>query len=436
MRDIQNKIGRILETVRQETGVPGLAVAVDCGGSRYFSACGTAKAGTDAAITRDARFDVSCLMKLFLSVTALKLAAQGRLDLQAPVEALLPELGEPRGIRLIHLMSHASGYHGLDITEMAVRWGSKWDNFAARFRRASQLFPPGSTFNYEHSEHVILGEALRRASGAAPLQLAHDLLLTPAGAQLRNTADPGISSHAFAPRTGDYVAAQLPPFGPFWEGSLPAMTITLDDVVSAVQAALAEDAIANGLRAPLIGLPLMARSETRAEQPPRQFSAACGIYESGLLGHNGSMFGQTVGFRADTNSGAVAAIGVNAYSAYARDTALRRVLDALAGVEDEPSFAKPAVLLWHAREIVFADLPPDAVIGRYIGSYLGELLVERNGEDLRVMVGPAGNRQSSFKIVADGDLHAIQSRAPVSLHFQKAPDGKPMVFLGVHAYKM
>jgi len=26
-------------------------------------------------------------------------------------------------------MSHASGYHGLDITDMAVRWGSKWESF-------------------------------------------------------------------------------------------------------------------------------------------------------------------------------------------------------------------------------------------------------------------------------------------------------------------
>jgi hypothetical protein len=45
-------------------------------------------------------------------------------------------------------------------------------------------------------------------------------------------------------------------------------------------------------------------------------------------------------------------------------------------------------------------------------------------------VGPAGNRQSGFRIVAEGDRFAIQSRVPVSPRFQKAPDGKAMLYLG------
>lgn len=435
MLDIQKNLNRILEDVQRESGVPGLAACVERKGARYFSAAGTTIAGTNIPLTRAARFDVSCLMKFFMSVSALKLAAQGMLDLQTSVGALLPELGECRGIRLVHLMSHTSGYHGLDITEMAVRWGSRWENFATRFGSARQLFPPGSTFNYEHSEHVLLGETLRRICGSPPLQLVHDTLLVPAGAQLGEVADSGISSHAFSPRTGNYVATQLPPFGQFWEASLPARTITLDDVVSTVQAASADKTIADNLRKPLISLPQMARSEARAEQPPRQFSAACGIYDESILGHNGSMFGQTVGFRLDAQTGAVAAVGVNAYSAQARDTALRRVLNLLANVNMQATPATSPAPLLHARDEVFDDLVFEQVAGRYIGSYLGQLTVEPDAEDLRITVGPAGNRQIAFRIAAEGDRFAILSRAPLSLRFQKAPDGAAMLFLGVHAYK-
>jgi CubicO group peptidase (beta-lactamase class C family) len=431
----QIKIDAMLEEVRRETGVPGVALCVERAGSRWFSASGTAKAGTDEPVTRQARFDVSCLMKFFLSVTALKLAAQERLDLQEDVTTFLPELGDRRAISLMHLMSHASGYHGADITDMNVRWASKWQAFASRFRDAAQLFTPGTTFNYEHTEHVILGEVLRRLFSKAPSEMVHENLLSAAGVQLQDAGlgNAGISAHGFSAQRSEYVPTKLPPFGPFWEASLPAMTITLEEIRSSVQVALADKRINSGLCEPRISLPKMARSEARAELPPQQFSAACGLYEGSVLGHNGSMFGQTVGFRFDTVSGTLAVVGVNAYSAHARDTALRRALSLFADREEQrsPSRDQPSR---HSQEDVFGDLAPSDTVGRYIGSYLGEVTIERDGADLRVTVGPSGKRQSSFKIIGEDNHYTIASRMPVAMRFQKT-QGAPALFLGVHAYR-
>ena len=133
-----------------------------------------------------------------------------RLDLQAEISSLLPELGPARGIRLVNLMSHTGGYHGLDITDMTVRWNSKWDSFAARFRERSQLFPPGMTFNYEHSEHVVLGEALRRLFGQSPSRLVTDTLLAPIGVapQAASASDATVTSHAYSVQKGAYVPAR------------------------------------------------------------------------------------------------------------------------------------------------------------------------------------------------------------------------------------
>lgn len=436
MTEILSQIDTILQTVRRQTGVPGLALCVERDGQRWFAASGAARAGSTLPIARQARFDVSCLMKFFLSVTALKLKAQGRLDLLSDVSALLPELGEKRGIRPIHLMSHSSGYHGLDITDMGVRWNSKWDGFAARFGQARQHFVPGTTFNYEHSEHVVLGEALRRRLGAGPAALVHNMLLSPAGVRLRDASagEAGICAHVFSPQRGAYMPTKLPPFGAFWEASLPAMTITLDDVVSAVRASFADPALTPDIYAPLVELPAMARSENRAELPPQRFSASCGLYDDGILGHNGSMFGQTMGFRVDPRTGAVAAVGVNAYSAHARDTALRQVLTMLAGERLTISIDDKQPLS-HAWEDISTDLAPDDIAGRYLGSYLGEVAVAHEDDNFLVTVGPAGSRQSSFKIVAGGGRYTMESRMPVALRFKKALDGSAVLFLGVHAYK-
>jgi CubicO group peptidase (beta-lactamase class C family) len=443
MADIQAAMDAIAQNVRDETGVPGLALCLRKGADRWFSACGRLRADTRTPIARQARFEVSCLMKFFLSVTALKLQATGAMDLGTDVADHLPELGASRHIRLLHLMSHSSGYHGVDITDMAVRWNSRWESFVTGFHDRAQLFAPGAVFNYEHSEHVILGEVLGRLFHLAPSALAHEILLAPAGVRLRDRAgdDQAVSPHVFSPQRGGYVPTKLPPFGPFWEASLPALTITLDDAATAVAAALADGKIARQLLTPAIGLPEMASSELRAEQPPRQFTAACGLYHfgmpghGGVLGHNGSMFGQTVGFRADPLSGAVAVAGVNAYSAHARDTALRRALELVTDAGEHCPAIRDTAPLRHSREQIFGDLGPAELPGRYIGSYLGEVTVECDGPHLLVIAGPAGNRQSRFRIAADGDGYMIQSRMPVALRFQRQTHGGAVLFLGVHAYK-
>lgn len=46
--------------------------------------------------------------------------------------------------------------------------------------RRGTAFPARPVFNYERSGHVILGEALRKLSGAAPMALAHEMVLQPA----------------------------------------------------------------------------------------------------------------------------------------------------------------------------------------------------------------------------------------------------------------
>jgi len=433
---MQHQIQQIVDAVHLESGVPGLAACVALDGRRYFAASGLAKIGTDIRIGRDARFDLSCLMKFFLSAAILKLAVQGKLDLHADVASLLPELGTPREIRLIHLMSHTSGCHGIDITDMTARWNSNWDGFAARFGAGPQLFPPGSTFNYEHSEHVILGQATRRLLERRALELVQDMILAPASVVLQTAGEEsGICAHAFSRQKMAYVPARLPPFGPFWEASLPTKTISLDELISAASHILADKDIADTLRAPVIGLPDLARSAPRAELPPRNFSAACGIYEDGILGHNGSMAGQTIAVRADPQSGAIVGAGVNAYAPHARDKLVRRILDILSGRDGTGAPPIGGGEFLHAPDFLFDGLSAEDVEGLYIGSYLGVVSVERDTTGFRVTVGPPGARQSGFGILAECQGYRIQSAMPVALRFTRAPDRSPMLYLGVHAYK-
>jgi hypothetical protein len=142
-----------------------------------------------------------------------------------------------------------------------------------------------------------------------------------------------------------------------------------------------------------------------------------------------------VGFRADPLSGAVAVAGVNAYSAHARDTALRRALELVADAGEQCPAIQDTTPLRHSPERIFGDLTPPELPGRYVGSYLGEVTVGCDGPDLLVTAGPTGSRQSQFRIAVGAEGYTIQSRMPVAVRFQRVPNGGAVLFLGVHAYK-
>ena len=64
-----------------------------------------------------------------------------------------------------HLLNHTSGYRGVDVSDGAVRWGFSWDKLVRHLQQHERLFAPGAVFNYEHTEHVLLAELIRRQSG-------------------------------------------------------------------------------------------------------------------------------------------------------------------------------------------------------------------------------------------------------------------------------
>jgi len=79
MPDVTSQIDRIVDAVRRESGrTRAGGVAWKAARRAISRPPAPAKAGTAMPVTQEARFDVSCLMKFFLSVTAVKLADAGQ----------------------------------------------------------------------------------------------------------------------------------------------------------------------------------------------------------------------------------------------------------------------------------------------------------------------------------------------------------------------
>ena len=91
-------LDRLHATARRHVGddlVPGLVVLVARGDQVHAEALGTVSIG-GAPVTREAMFRIASTTKPITAAATLALAGEGLLDLDAPVDSLLPELADRR----------------------------------------------------------------------------------------------------------------------------------------------------------------------------------------------------------------------------------------------------------------------------------------------------------------------------------------------------
>jgi len=156
MQVAQCRLPELLERVLDECGIPGAGVVISRGGARFSAHVGKANVESDISWSEKSCIPITCLMKFFISLVALHLADHGALDLEAPIGDYIAQFDatndKAKVICIKHLMSHTSGYRGVDIRLASTRWGLDWRKYVEFFNQTPQLFSPGTVFNYEHSE--------------------------------------------------------------------------------------------------------------------------------------------------------------------------------------------------------------------------------------------------------------------------------------------
>jgi len=433
--------------IRKKTGIPGISLAITSASGSIAVATGDADLRNGRSMTPDSRFEISCLMKFLLSLTILKMAEREELDLYSNVGDSLPELrgGCCGSITLQHLLSHTAGYHGLDITDPAVRWNYNWDKLVARISQRDPLFSPGAVFNYEHSEHVILGKVLERQFGnTARFLVEREILERSSVAAIsikaaRSCHDIFVANHV-EDQDGRHRAVDMPPMGNFWADSLPDLTITPAEacrIAFALCAGLPDQPrMSHWLGETRVAIPVGIRSDARCERLPAGFGLACASYGGGWLGHNGSGIGQSCGLRFHPRLGISIAVGVNLWSPYARDGVLERTIGMVTDSKPWISEATAANSEFSLEELA-PEMTVDDLCGVYAGSYLESVHITRAGDGLVLHAGARTRRSSSIAIqrTNTGAFH-LQSERPVSMCFSRGgPNGPIALHLGVHAYR-
>jgi CubicO group peptidase (beta-lactamase class C family) len=150
--------------------LPGaVGLILDADGTRYARAFGQADVATGAPMRIETPAQIASMTKAIVAVGAMQLVEQGRLDLDAPIGKLLPELadaqvltgfaddGTPllrpaaRPLTLRHLLTHTSGLAYSFIRPEALRWAQHNGMPPPGSRKGIEmplLFDPGEAWEY------------------------------------------------------------------------------------------------------------------------------------------------------------------------------------------------------------------------------------------------------------------------------------------------
>ncbi|MFE2419209.1 serine hydrolase domain-containing protein [Streptomyces hokutonensis] len=168
-----------------------------------------------AAADPAARFRAGSTTKVVTAAAVLRLAAQGKVDLDTPVQRYLPGLltkaFEPVSVR--QLLTHTSGIQAGDGfgDAFADQYAHRFDTLTPREVVASAVakgpeFRPGTQQDYLNINYTILGLLIEKVTGHSYASEATRLVLRPAG--MRDTYFPGTDPRIRGPHNHGYQVVQ------------------------------------------------------------------------------------------------------------------------------------------------------------------------------------------------------------------------------------
>lgn len=191
---------------------PGYAAAV-VEGDRVLKRCyGLASLEHRSPITPRTRFRIASIAKQFTCAAMLRLAARGRIAVDADYRTYLPDMPDfGRIITLQHLATHSSGWHSkLELMALAGATFDQTvshDEVMAMFRRQRTLnFWPGERFLYCNTGYTLLSAIIERVTGDALADVFRREIFAPLG-----MADSDICCHdsdVFAGMATPYLRAE------------------------------------------------------------------------------------------------------------------------------------------------------------------------------------------------------------------------------------
>lgn len=178
----QSRVAARLLTTNGRVQIPGVSVAVVMDGHVVWSeAFGYANLELRAPATPDTRFRIASISKTFTGTLAARLAAAGRLDLDARIRSIAPNLpARYDQVTVRQLARHTAGVRSYATGEVAVPdYYETLEDALKVFIDDPLLFEPGKSYGYSTYGYTLLGYVMEEACGESYYDLLREYVLEP-----------------------------------------------------------------------------------------------------------------------------------------------------------------------------------------------------------------------------------------------------------------
>jgi CubicO group peptidase (beta-lactamase class C family) len=166
-------------------GVPGVAAGVWAGGREVYGCHGVTSIENPLPMDPDTVFVVGSVTKSFTAAAVMRLVADGKVELDAPVRRYVPgfTLRDERAaaaITVLNLLNHTAG---LD-WRMSAETGEGDDALAlyvAKLAESELIAPPGARASYSQVGYNLAGRVIEMVTGLSFERAVASLLLEPLG---------------------------------------------------------------------------------------------------------------------------------------------------------------------------------------------------------------------------------------------------------------
>jgi len=165
--------------------IPGISLGVWHAGKEHLSCMGRTSVENPLRVTPDTMFQVGSISKTITATALCRLAAEGKLDLDAPVRTYLPRIAmaDPTvtaGMTTRHLLTHTGGWVG----DYFDNFGDGDDALARMVEnigRLPQIVPLGKHFSYNNAGFNIASLLLETIAGKPYEAVVQDMIFGPLG---------------------------------------------------------------------------------------------------------------------------------------------------------------------------------------------------------------------------------------------------------------
>ena len=190
------ELAAIAERYATASDFSGAVLVADGGRIVYRGAFGLANREWSKANTAETRFRICSITKSFTAVLTLQLVQAGRLRLDQTLATLLPDYPAAIGQQItVHdLLVHRSGLATPPDSAYAATLSAK--EFVRHYAAGPLTVAPGSTFNYNNADYILLGAIIEQITGRSFADNLQEKIFRPA----RLTATSLLTDEAVVPQ--------------------------------------------------------------------------------------------------------------------------------------------------------------------------------------------------------------------------------------------